>query len=82
MESREHAAPAGNQISQRELDTRFTYHAPKGDQQQRYTDLRDAGKELAEQIVASTPPSREQALALTKLEEAIMWANTAIARRE
>lgn len=33
-------------------------------------------------IAEFTPTSREQELALTKLEEAIMWANASIARNE
>jgi hypothetical protein len=32
--------------------------------------------------VEHTPESREQSLALTNLEQAVMWANAAIARRE
>lgn len=51
-------------------------------QQDRYVALRDHAKQLAIRIVESTPPSREQALALTKLEECVMWANAAIARNE
>lgn len=31
-------------------------------------------------IVSHTPAGREQSLALTKLEEAMFWANAAIAR--
>lgn len=65
-----------------EIDNRFTYHAPKEDQPQRYTLLRGQAKALAETIVANSKPSREQSLALTKLEEAIMWANAGIARNE
>jgi len=65
-----------------ELETRFTYHAPKGDQQIRYEDLRFDAKKLAKEFVKYCPESRELDLALTKLEEAIMWANAAIARRE
>jgi hypothetical protein len=60
----------------------FTYHAPFGDQVQRYGQLRDAGKSLALLIVEMVPTSREQSLALTSLEEAIMWANAGIARNE
>ena len=60
----------------------FTYHAPFGDQVARYAALREAGRLLAIQIVEDTPISREQSLALTKLEEAIMHANSAIARNE
>jgi len=65
-----------------ELDKRFTYHAPKGDQQERYIKLRSEMRRLAAMIVQLTPESREQALALTKLEECSMWANASIARRE
>jgi len=60
----------------------FTYHSPHGDQVARYAALREAGRLLAVQIVNETPVSREQSLALTKLEEAIMHANSAIARNE
>lgn len=66
----------------KELARRFKYHAPKPDQLPRYTELRAAGRQLADLIVTSTPPGREQSLALTKLEEALMHANSAIARGE
>lgn len=69
-------------IIETEIETRFTYHAPKGDQPERYQELRDEAKRLATLIVLRTPESREQSLALTKLEEATFWANAAIARRE
>ena len=65
-----------------DLANRFTYHAPFGDQLDRYADLRSQAHELAVSMVEKTPPSREQSLALTKLEEAIMHANSAIARNE
>lgn len=64
-----------------ELETRFTYHAPKPGQPETYNRLRGAGKELAELIVSNTPMCREQSLAITSLEEAIFWANAAVARR-
>ena len=65
-----------------ELDIRFTYHAPSGTQPLRYEQLRASGRVLADALVARCPESRELSLALTKLEEAIMWGNAAIARRE
>jgi hypothetical protein len=37
---------------------------------------------LAYHIKAETPASREQSLALTHLEDAVFWANAAIARHE
>lgn len=64
------------------LAIRFTYHAPKNDQPDRYVDLRAAAHTLAIMTVEMTPPSREQSLALTKLEEFVHWANASIARRE
>lgn len=65
-----------------ELDTRFTYHAPKEGQPAKYTALRDKAKELAEMVEEMCPESREKALAFTNIEQAIFWANAAIARRE
>lgn len=65
-----------------DLEKKFTYHAPKGDQVERYQIIRDRAKELAYLVLENTPPSREQSLFITKLEEAVMWANAAIARNE
>lgn len=64
------------------IEQNFTYHRPFGDQQERYEALRAKAKELAHLINETTPSSREQSLALTNLENAIMWANAAIARNE
>lgn len=64
------------------LEKNFTYHRPKGDQPAKYDELRRLGREMAERIVRLSPPSRERSLALTKLEESIMWVNAAIARNE
>jgi len=68
-------------IDDQELENRFTYHPPKGDQQERYIKLKDKAKEFAQLIVDLCPESREQSLAITSLETAIMWANAAVARR-
>lgn len=64
------------------LEKRFTYHAPKLGQPEKYTAIRAKAKELAEMIVELVPESREQSLALTNLEQAVMWANAGIARNE
>lgn len=69
-------------IDNDELEVRFRYHPPHGDQPERYTKIRSDVRTLAKWIVDHTPESREQSLALTALEEAVMWANAAIARRE
>lgn len=64
------------------IERNFTYHPPKGDQKERYTALRENAKAFAFAIADLTPYSREQSLAFTALEEAVMWANAAIARNE
>ena len=80
------AMPTDNQLTtlpdNDDLENRFTYHAPKPGQPEKYTVIRDRGKDLAYLIQHNCPVSRERSLALTKLEEAIMWANAAIARHE
>ena len=68
-------------VDTNELNTRFTYHKPKEGQPEKYTLLRNMALELAMVIEGSVPDSREKALALTKLEECIMHANSGIARR-
>ena len=65
-----------------DLTKRFTYHPPKGSQPERYVAIREKAKELATLIVECSKESREQSLALTKLEECSMWANAGIARNE
>ena len=62
------------------LETNFVYHKPTEEQAEKYTLLRQRAKELAELIYSISPESREQSLAITKLEECVMWANAGIAR--
>lgn len=62
------------------LDNNFTYHAPDADQAARYTAIRQTAKDFAALILRYTPDSREQSLALTNLEQAVFWANAAVAR--
>lgn len=70
------------QMDPKRFENTYTYHAPKGDQTARYEKLRAKARELAELIEAFCPDSREKSLAHTKVEEATMWANAAIARNE
>lgn len=65
-----------------ELKQRYQYHAPKGDQAQRYVLIRETAKLLARTILENTPQSRDQSVALTKLEDCVMRANAAIAINE
>lgn len=64
------------------LDSVYTYHAPKDDQRDRYEAIRGQTRSLAATIETLCPDSRERSLAHTKLEEAVMWANASIARNE
>lgn len=65
-----------------QIENAFTYHKPGGTQQKRYEEIRAKAKELAFLIDADCPQSREKSLAMTKLEESVMWANASIARNE
>jgi hypothetical protein len=58
----------------------FTYHRPPVETQATFKALRGKAKELALLIAEHVPPGREQATALTRLEEAVMHANAGIAR--
>lgn len=69
-----------NQNGKMDNDLENTYHAPKEGQPAKYEQLRATGKTLAYMIKNLVPNSREQSLALTKLEEVIFWANAGIAR--
>jgi hypothetical protein len=67
----------------RERDSNnFSFHPAKGDQPERYETIRAHIRITAHQLRTLCPPSRELSVALTKLEEAMFWANAAIARNE
>ena len=65
-----------------DLEKRFTYHAPKNDQPERYVEIRDEAKLFATTICDFCPKSTERTEALIRLEEAGFWANASIARNE
>jgi len=65
-----------------DLDNLFTHHPPKGDQCQRYAEIREAAKAFAGVVVICCPPSADKAAAITKIREAMMSANAAIACNE
>lgn len=66
-----------------ELVNRFSYHAPSTDAVKRaHERVRLYIGQLAEELHHSLPDGREKAVAITKLEEAMYWANAAIARNQ
>jgi hypothetical protein len=69
-------------IAYADLENRFTYHKPNDSQLAKYVEIRVNILQVATLILELTPASREQSLAITKLEEAVFWANASIARKE
>jgi hypothetical protein len=65
-----------------DLKNLFSYHAPQGTQIERYNRIREAARGFAEVITEMTPESAEQTLAVRKVHEAMMQANSAIAVNE
>lgn len=63
-----------------DLANRFTYHSPTPEQIPLYESIRGQAKLWADYLVMACPESRELSLALTHLEETVMWANASIAR--
>lgn len=63
-----------------EVNKRFDHHAPDEIKIQKHQIVRTAVKGVAQGFYDFLPEGREKALAITKLEEALMWANAAIAR--
>lgn len=62
------------------IDNRFTHHPPDALKQEHHEKVRAQFKALAKDMEADLPAGRERSLVITKLEEALMWANAAIAR--
>ncbi len=64
------------------IERNFTYHKPTEYKQQVYPKIRDKAKELAYLINDLVPDGREKSLAMTKLEEVVMWANAGVSRHK
>lgn len=63
-----------------QIENNFKHHTPKEGQPAKYEAIRNKAKELAVLIDEEVPNSREKALAMTNLEQAVMWANAGVAR--
>ena len=61
------------------IESIFTYHAPVGDQPERYRRIREAAKLLAYEIDRSCEPGPDRTAAIRKISEAVMTANKSIA---
>lgn len=64
-----------------DLKNRFSHHSPPTPEAGNVLNgIRNDCNALADYLSDVCPPSRELSLATTKLEEAMFWANAAIAR--
>lgn len=65
------------------LHHNLTNHPPKNDDVvESFEKVRHYAKRLGDTILEEAPVSRERSLALTKLEETVMWAVASIARNQ
>lgn len=64
---------------EREIRNAFRYHAPTEEKVQMHERVRERMTDVAVEIAAMLPPSREKSLFLERLQEAQMWANASIA---
>jgi putative hemolysin len=67
-------------MAKKDIDNRFMFHPATEVTAPMHDKVRNDCRLLAHKIDKMLPESREKSLALTKLEEAMMWANAAIAR--
>lgn len=68
--------------SKTEIERRFEFKKAKNGEAIRTMELRKKAIDLANAIAEACPDSREKSLALTKLEESVMWANKSVFTNE
>lgn len=78
MADAEPMAPEG-MVGSAEIDRRLGYHPATRETIPLYEANRAAAVALACHLDTTCPPGRELALALTALQECLMWANAAVA---
>ncbi len=62
------------------IDNDFSFHPATAAKEPKHDRIRRMCRSLAHELAIEVPEGREQSLMLTKLEEAMMWANAGIAR--
>lgn len=64
-----------------EIEHRFNFHPATTDEKRdAHASMREACKQTALRINNALPDGREKSLAITHLEDAMMWANAGLAR--
>ena len=66
-------------MRQADLDNWFSYHTPRPEQIQTYTDVRNKAKELAELFNSVVPDCADKTAAMRHLRETVMAMNLTIA---
>lgn len=70
-------------IAAEDIEHRFAFHAATTEEKRdAHASVRQACRRLADYINESAPDGREKSLAITHVEEAMLWANAAIARQQ
>lgn len=64
------------------ISNNFRYHRPGESTESKHESVRNFLGAVAQEINRVIPHGRESALVQTKLEEAMFWANAAIARNQ
>lgn len=66
-----------------DLEHRFAFHAATTEEKRdAHTSVRQACRALADFLNNKLPEGREKALAITHLEEVMLWGNAALARQK
>ena len=63
-----------------DLDNRFRFHPANSETGMKHAEVRDACRSFAGFLNERLPEGREKSLAITHLEEVMLWSNAAIAR--
>ena len=63
-----------------DIENRFSFHPATPETGEQHAVARAKCFELAAHLNATLPEGREKSLAITHLEEVMMWSNAAIAR--
>jgi len=69
-------------LTNEEVEHRFNYHAPDEKKAKDHAFIRHSCIKLADTFNLTCPVSSETLKAIEKIEEAMFWANAAIARHE
>ncbi len=62
------------------IEHNFKFCIPQKKKKEKHHKIAENAEQLAKLINIFCPDGREKSLAITKIEEAVMWANASIAR--